>query len=122
MAQFDGSEGEFISLEEAAQLTQNYRNSQQFELNNGIKAMFYGREKLLEILNQEGCMGLRIYFGIQAGEGESSKSSTGDPQFVVIGADADGNNQSSGNILDRAYPCPTNCPEEEEDPPLGSDG
>jgi len=120
MAQFDGSEGNFIPIEKAAQFTRNYRNSQQFNLNKEVKALFYGRDKLLEILNQDGCMGLRIYFGLSDGTVEDQ--TFGDPQFIIIGADADGNNQSNGQTLDNGYPCPDYCPDQEEDPPLGSDG
>lgn len=97
--QFTGQEGEFISLEQAQQFTRSYRESQQFELNNGIKAHFYGREKLLKILGQDGCMGIRIYYGAEDGT----------PNLVLIGVDTDMNDQTDGQLIENSRPCPTFC-------------
>ena len=71
---FDGTEGTMITLNEGAALTRNYRN------NNPRKSLgvFFGREKLLDLLNQPECMGIRIYFG------EENR----DLQLVLVGADA----------------------------------
>ena len=70
---FDGNEGTMITLNEGARLTREYRNT------NPGKALgsFYGKEKLLELLNQPECMGIRIYYG------EENR----DLQLVLVGAD-----------------------------------
>lgn len=71
---FDGNEGTMITLNEGATLTRNYRN------NNPRKSLgaFFGKEKLLELLNQPECMGIRIYLG------EENR----DFELVLVGADA----------------------------------
>jgi len=93
---FNGSEGEFISIEEAGQMTKEWRE-------NGCgpaNAVFFGRERLQAILDQGDCMGIRMYFAINE---DNEKT------LVLVGADADENDQMHGKILDRAIPCPTNC-------------
>lgn len=71
---FDGNEGTMITLDEGAALTGEYRN------NNPRKSlgMFFGKEKLLELLNQPESVGIRIYFG------EENK----DFELVLVGADS----------------------------------
>ena len=71
---FDGNEGTMITLDEGATLTHTYRT------NNPGKSLgvFYGKEKLLELLNQPECMGIRVYYGEENRE----------LQLVLVGADA----------------------------------
>ncbi len=71
---FDGNEGTMITLDEGAALTRTYRT------NNPRKSLgaFYGKEKLLDLLNQPECMGIRVYFGEENRE----------LQLVLVGADA----------------------------------
>jgi hypothetical protein len=57
---FFGKNMSLISLADASDLTANYRAT----ISTGDTiALFVGRNKLLDILNQPGCMGVRIYFG-----------------------------------------------------------
>ncbi len=93
---FDGSEGEQISLSEGATLTSNYRNSNP----NGRLGHFIGKDILNAILAQTGCKGIRIYYGID---------SSGKQELILVGADANQNDQVSGIIADRSLPCPANC-------------
>jgi hypothetical protein len=88
---FDGNEGTMITLNDGAVLTRNYRNT-----NPGKSlGMFFGKEKLLELLNQPECMGIRVYFG------EENR----DIQLVLVGAD--GNQDDILDlILDRGLRIP----------------
>jgi hypothetical protein len=97
MTMFTGSnEGEEISLETASEWTANYRTANP----GSIKAYFYGRTILLDILGQNDCVGIRIYYAM---DGEGVK------QLILVGVDADGNDQTSGIVADRGYPCPSYC-------------
>lgn len=91
---FNGREGGQISLELGAEMTAAYRSA-----NPGArKAHFFGKDILNEILNQEGCMGIRIYYGISDGEKE----------LVLVGADADENDMTE-LVADLSSPCPPIC-------------
>lgn len=94
---FTTNDGEFISLQDATSWTSNYRNSSS---NNGTKAQFYGKTKLSQILQQTGCVGIRIYYAID---------NTDTPVLVLIGTDANGNDIQSTMILERGIICPPNC-------------
>lgn len=94
---FNGNEGEFVSLSVASEWTANYR-----EANPGdVKAHFFGRDKLSEILAQPGCKGIRAYYAVD---------DSGTKQLVLVGADANEEDMTNdGKILDRSWPCPSNC-------------
>lgn len=95
---FDGTEGEQVSLQEGAQLTHNHRMTNP----NEVLGHFVGKDILNDILNQSGCMGVRIYYGID---------STGEKKIVLVGADSNQDDMTSGIIANRTTP-PT--------PPYGS--
>lgn len=92
---FNGTEGAPIDITEASTLTANYRNANP----NGIKAFFMGRDILLDILNQTGCMGIRVYYGID---------NAGAQKLVFVGAEANGDDLT-GLIADKGLPCPEDC-------------
>lgn len=89
---FNGSEGSKISVREGGDMTANYRTANPGER----KGHFFGRDLLMEILEQEGCMGIRMYYGID---------DDGEKQLVICGADA-----SEDDMLDIvgdvSCPCP----------------
>lgn len=94
---FNGNEGDFVALAQAAEWTANYRDANP----NQTRAHFFGINKLKEILEQPGCMGIRAYYAI---------NDAGEKQLVLVGADGDGNDMlSGGKILDFSFPCPTEC-------------
>ena len=94
--EFNGTEGEFISLSEAADMTTAWRNG-----NNGTtKAVFYGKDKLNDILAQEGCVGIRMYF---------AENSDGEKTLVLVGVESNQNDMDEGKILDRGPLCPSIC-------------
>lgn len=82
---FNGSEGEFITLSEGADLTSEFRSSNPSQ----PLAYFFGRDKLEELLAQDNCMGIRIYFG------EKNNSL----QLVLVSAD-DNQDDLLDKILD----------------------
>ena len=94
---FNGNEGSAITLTEASDLTANYRAT----ISPGDRiALFVGRNRLLDILNQSGCMGVRIYFGIDK---------NGEQELVLVGADSDEDDMEKGVIIDHLQACPTRC-------------
>lgn len=89
---FDGNEGAPISVSRGAELTKNYRSA-----NPGArKGHFFGREILLQILAQEDCMGIRMYYGQDA---------DGQKELVIVGADASENDMLN-LVADISSPCP----------------
>jgi hypothetical protein len=93
---FNGSEGEAISLNEAATMTSAYRSANP----NATRGHFAGSSILNNILTQSGCVGIRTYYGID---------SSGQKQLVMVGVDASGNDMTSGIIADRLIACPQLC-------------
>ncbi|MBO9731091.1 MAG: hypothetical protein J7623_20810 [Chitinophaga sp.] len=122
--------GAFISLDEMNILTKNHdddhaaASAHQKTLNPHIKAICFGRDKVLELLDQPGATALRIYFGLKIdtdGDGIKEK------KMVLVAVDEKGNDilplpedpaaLSSGiqsksmqaKILDAGLPCPSYC-------------
>lgn len=95
---FTGLEDHSISLRDAAELTKNYRDAQTSDFY--IKAEYFGQRALRSVLEQEDCVGLRIYYG---------QDSAGTPKLVIVGALSNGNDMDSGIILDKSIPCPYVC-------------
>lgn len=94
---FDGYEGEVVKLSDAEDWTTRYRGS----VPNGTTiAHFFGKYQIKDILDQEGCMGIRIYYGTEL---------NGDKLLVLVGADADEDDMENGIVLDKGCTCPTNC-------------
>jgi len=92
---FDGTEGGEISLRLGADMTAAYRDQ-----NSGArKAHFFGKDILNEILNQEGCMGIRMYYGLNSDD---------ERELVLVGADANENDMTS-LVADLSLPCPNTC-------------
>lgn len=94
---FTGNEAEEFPLETAAEWTKNYRET----INPGdVHAHFFGKNIIQKILDQEGCMGIRIYYALD----ESGKK-----QLIIVGADAEENDIYNGVIAERSYTCPPFC-------------
>jgi hypothetical protein len=106
---FDGTEGDPIALDIAKSWTANFREQNQ----DGTIAHFFGNEILNQILSEEGCVGIRMYYAID---------DKGERQLLLVGVNAKGDNllpatvvggriEDGGNIIaDLSYPCPTYCP------------
>lgn len=94
---FNGDEGSVVTLAEASGWTANYRKT----IPAGeIIAQFVGKNQLMKILNQKGCMGIRFYYGI----GDDGKKN-----LIAVGAGSDENDMTTGIIVDRLIACPPKC-------------
>lgn len=92
---FNGTEGGQISLEAGAAMTAAHR-----KLNpNETRAHFFGKDILNDLLGQTGCVGIRMYYGID---------SDGMRQLVLVGVDAEGKDKTE-LVADMSIRCPTQC-------------
>ena len=99
MAQFTGNEGDSnFDLQKAKGMVQNYTSGIGA---NDVRAYFYGKNKINDLLNQPGCVGIRVYF---------AKDDNGTMAMMLVGADANGDDMINGRILDLGNPCPDECP------------
>src|SRR5690606_37125443 len=94
---FNGSEASVVTLEEASDWTANFRATVQ---PGEIIGHFFGKDVLQRILSQDGCMGIRIYYG---------KEENGTNNLVLVGADASENDMTNGVIAERSVCCPPRC-------------
>ena len=94
---FNGNEGAFISLEEGAVMTANYRKT----IETGeVIGQFMGKDLIQDILAQKNCIGIRFYFAI--GD-DNSKT------LVAVGVDENKNDLYEGLIADHFKKCPPFC-------------
>jgi len=93
---FNGNEGTYITLGQGSTWTGSHRSANP----TAVKAHFFGKNKLTEMLNQSGCVGLRFYRAID---------DTGALQLVVVGVTSAGADMTSGLILDKSALCPPYC-------------
>ncbi|PHK21200.1 hypothetical protein VF12_38615 [Nostoc linckia z15] len=89
--------GEVIDLDEAQALTHAYQ--QNFPLEK--KAFFVGAARLKQILDQEGCIGIRIYGGYDEAESKNN--------LVLVGVNFVTQDMTDGTIVDRLVACPGHC-------------
>lgn len=91
---FDGNEGTMIPLLEAISTTTAFRNSGM----SSINGYFLGKNKIQELLQQNGAMGIRFYFTISQGE------------LNIVAAAADANEADiTAKTLNAGSPCPPQC-------------
>jgi hypothetical protein len=93
---FTGNENHTISLLDAADLTANYRSSHP----GAVKGFFYGKTAISDIIAQDDCVGIRIYFG---------EDSLGNPQLVICGVLANEDDIDDGLLAELGRPCPPQC-------------
>lgn len=94
----DKNSGGEISLQEAQEMIGAFQRS----FPEANKAYFVGSNHLKTIMNQEFCIGVRIYNAYDS----VSESNT----VVLVGVDENGNDMKEGVIVDRAVICPPVCP------------
>ncbi|MBI3363775.1 MAG: hypothetical protein HY033_02590, partial [Ignavibacteriae bacterium] len=75
---FTGNEGTIITRAQARTMIQSFQNSASFQ---NVKGGFYGKNKLLTILNQPNCVGIRYYHAM---------NDKGEPVIVLVGEDDKG--------------------------------
>lgn len=91
--------GEIISLEQAKLLIKAFGEKFKGE----VTSSFIGGNNISTILNQDGCIGLRIYNGYNT---EKEKMS-----LVIVGVGQDENDfLNEGFIYDNLATCPDYCP------------
>ncbi len=88
--------GTFISLDEAVRYITAF--AQEYPKEN--KGFFAGCDNLTRLLNQDKCIGLRMYNGYNETDGATN--------LVVVGVDDEGKDITS-LILERLDPCPPKC-------------
>jgi len=84
-----------ISLAAAAALTKRYQAASP----KAEKAEAFHGDQVRSMLAQPGCVGLRIYYGLNA---------DGTPALVLAGIDAS-DNDLTGTLLEFGFPCPPIC-------------
>jgi hypothetical protein len=94
---FNGNEDHRINLDEAIELTKNFRKS---VFPGDLLAGFFGKATLQRMLNQDGCVGIRIYYGLTTDK---------KPSFVLVGVNADEEDLYQGELAEYATPCPPFC-------------
>lgn len=97
-----GKEDHSISLADASRLTSNFQKGAEAD---AIIGGYFGKEALVNILQQEGCVGLRYYYGMDQ---------DGIPRMVLVGVNEDGNDMIEGQLAERATLCPPLCSEKNE--------
>lgn len=93
----DNNSGEIITLDEAVEYTHAFQKNNP----DALKAFFVGRNKINRILEQNDCIGVRIYNGLDAESGKNN--------LVLVGVNAEGEDITEGVILEKLNPCPTDC-------------
>ncbi len=84
-----------ITLAQAAALTRRHREAKPFPEKSGA----FHKDQVLQLLAQEGCVGLRIHYG---------RNADGSPALILTGMDAN-DSDLTGEILEQHYPCPPFC-------------
>ena len=90
---FTGNEDHSISLANAADMTESYRD------NNLGKPLggFFGKTAIQDILDQTDCVGIRYY---------NAENSNGDQTIVLVGVKANQDDLESGDLADYGLPVP----------------
>lgn len=109
ITKFDGTEGDPIDLVTAKKWASNFRET--MTSSDEIQAHYFGFEIIKQILEQPGCVGIRMYYALDE---------KGEKKLLLVGVDAQGENMTptetemltdGGNIIaDFSFPCPTTCP------------
>ena len=102
---FDGSEGGLISKQTADTYRENYQQGPCYTWNQGIKAHFFGRDIINELLAEPGAVGIRIYYGSKV-----NAQNILVPELVIYAVDSAGENLEA-KIADISKPCPPYCPD-----------
>lgn len=94
---FTGNEDHDFPLQTASEWTANYRNSNP---STATIAHYFGKTAIQNIFNQNGCVGMRIYYALD---------DSGNKQLIIVGVDSDGNDLYNGLLAERSFRCPSVC-------------
>jgi hypothetical protein len=95
--EFNENTDHSISLAEAAAMTKKFR---QGAGQGAIIASAFNKKTLLDILNQEKCLGIRMYY---------AKKENGESTLVLVGFEENGDDIYDGELAEWAGNCPPNC-------------
>ena len=95
---YTGNENHEISLNEAAELTQRFRDN--LPVIDITTAEYFGKSALEDLLSQNGCVGIRVYYGIDS---DMKK------RLVIVGVNGEGNDLYEGNLMEVGVICPPFC-------------
>jgi len=98
MTNFTGNENHEISLNEAAEMTQRFRDN--LPVIDYTIAEYFGKSALEDLLNQQDCIGIRVYYGIDS---DMKK------HLVIVGVNDEGNDLYEGNLMELSINCPPIC-------------
>ncbi|STZ49458.1 Uncharacterised protein [Myroides odoratimimus] len=90
--------GTVISLEKASELTHSYQENNPEKPNS----YFVGLDKINELLQQKESIGFRIYPGLDPQSNQNN--------LVLVAVDQNGEDLTSGIMLDELVTCPPMCP------------
>ncbi|PJJ60740.1 hypothetical protein [Hymenobacter chitinivorans] len=93
---FPESAGSIIPLDLAAKMTHRYQQTYP----NGQWAGYYSAYVYNNLMEQPGCLGIRLYNGIKEDKSEC---------YVLVGVNEKGNDMTDGLIYDLSAPCPPTC-------------
>jgi hypothetical protein len=96
---YTGQEDHSISLSDAIALTTNYRNS--VSGSSAFLGAYFGKSAVQAILNQQGCVGIRVY---------NSKTASGVFNYVLVGVNSSGEDLEDDNLAEHGIGCPPFCP------------
>jgi hypothetical protein len=91
---FTGNENQEISLSDASQITSEYRS----QFPGDTLGHYFGRTILEKILEQDACVGIRVYYGINPEDGSK--------ELIIAGVDANENDLYGGVLGDRSFKSP----------------
>ncbi|PUZ20668.1 hypothetical protein GA0116948_11386 [Chitinophaga costaii] len=121
---FKPDAGSFISHATAHDLVNNYTKQNASQKQTLTRAFFFGAEKVQELLNISGAVGIRVYYGLQANP-DLAQPYTKRLVLTAVdkeGYDIHGNPMDapdpkaavaktiSAAFLDDGVPCPDHCP------------
>ena len=89
--------GEQITLSQAQEMVNEFKK----RYPDATKGYFAGANHFDKILQQEDCIGLRIYNGYS--------NETKSTNLVIVGVNSNNEDMTKGYVLDKAAPCPPYC-------------
>ena len=97
---FTGDEDQTVQLSDATIFTKNYRDS----VSDGdFLGGYFSKHSILKILDQQTCVGIRIYNAIDDDEKNT---------YVVVGVTVDEKDMVDGELAEFVVGCPPRCPDD----------
>lgn len=91
---FTGNEDHSFPLTTASEWTARYRTSVP---TSETIAHFFGKQHMKKLLDQEGCVGMRIYYALDE---------AGTKQLIITGVDANGDDLYTGLLAEKSARTP----------------